>query len=174
VLARVSARKANPGALEIAPVAVSKAVVEVNILRAITTDARELEAAMDTTAWARIAALHANDALIDERSIALIRRHMPLDPGGASAAQTKAPASDRLSNIVKNLERNMALDTVRNEYVLHNRLHAWLATEGWNTTLDALNEKVYAELFLTPGSDPWLGLYSPDSYTALENGGIIK
>jgi hypothetical protein len=176
VLARVEARKANPGALEIAPVAVTKAIVEVNILRAITTDARELEAAMDDAAWAKVAALHANDARIDERSIALIRRHTPLDSGDASTAQTgKATAtSDQLSRIVSNLERSMALDTVRNEYVLHNRLHAWLVNAGWFTSLDALNSKVYAELFMTPGTDPWLGLYSPDSYMALENGGIIK
>jgi hypothetical protein len=170
VLARVKARSENPGALEAAPIAATKAVVEVNILRAITTDARELEAATDDAAWARIAALHARDSLLDERSIALIRRHTPASQ--ASAAQAKAPAVDQLSRIVSNLERNMALDTVRNEYVLHNRIHAWLASEPWDKNVDALNEKVYAELFLTPGSDPWLGLYSPDSYTALENGGI--
>jgi hypothetical protein len=33
------------------------------------------------------------------------------------------------------------------------------------------NERVYAELFLTPGSDPWLGLVSPDTYLALTPGG---
>ncbi|HYY58112.1 MAG TPA: hypothetical protein VE842_12330 [Pyrinomonadaceae bacterium] len=174
VLARVKARGANPGALEAAPIAATKAVVEVNILRAITTDARELEAATDDAAWARIAALHAGDARLDERSIALIRRHTPASQTSAGAAQTKAPAGDQLSRIVSNLERNMSLDTVRNEYVLHNRIHAWLASEPWDKNVDALNEKVYAELFLTPGSDPWLGLYSPDSYTALENGGIVK
>jgi hypothetical protein len=37
-----------------------------------------------------------------------------------------------------------------------------------------LNERVYAQLFLTPGSDPWLGLLSPDVYTALEGGGISR
>jgi len=38
--------------------------------------------------------------------------------------------------------------------------------------VNKLNEKVYASLFLTPGSDPWLGLFSTDLYTALDNGGI--
>jgi predicted DNA-binding protein (MmcQ/YjbR family) len=56
----------------------------------------------------------------------------------------------------------------------------WVALED----LDALSqkelkellraEKVYAELFLTPGSDPWLGLFVPDAYTGLENGGVVK
>jgi hypothetical protein len=40
--------------------------------------------------------------------------------------------------------------------------------------VEKLNEKVYAELFLTPRSDPWLGLLSVDVYTALDNGGIVK
>jgi hypothetical protein len=74
---------------------------------------------------------------------------------------------------VQNFERYMALDTVRNEYMLHTKLHAWLITQPYHDT-ETLNEKVYAELFLTPSSDPWLGLFSPDTYTALENGGIVK
>ena len=40
--------------------------------------------------------------------------------------------------------------------------------------LDAFNEKVYAELFLSPKSDPWLGLFSDDTYTALEGGGVVR
>ncbi|MBA3767787.1 MAG: hypothetical protein H0W99_12530 [Acidobacteria bacterium] len=168
VLARVKARSGNPSAIDAAPAAATKMVTEINILRAITTDARELEAATNDAAWAGIAALHTDDSRLDERSRALIRRQMPVISEGSGASQ------GRLSRIVENLERNMALDTVRNEYVLHNRLHAWLANQVWKLTLDSLNEKVYAELFLTPGNDPWIGLYSPDTYTALENGGLIK
>jgi hypothetical protein len=172
VLARVSARRQNPTAMEVSPVAMTKAVTEVSILRGITNDARELAATTDDAAWAKIAALHAADARLDERSIALIRRHTPATSENASAGQASAP--EQLSRIVENLERNMALDTVRNEYVLRNKIHAWLATGPGNTGVEQLNERVYAELFLTPSSDPWLGLYSPDAYTALENGGISK
>jgi hypothetical protein len=174
VLARVSARRQPPSAIAISPLAMTKAVTEVSILRSITTDSRELAAATDDSAWTKIAALHAGDARLDERSIALIRRHIPAASENPSAAQAKPPAQDQLSRIVSNLESNMALDTVRNEYVLRNKIHAWLVTWPRNTSLDTLNEKVYAELFLTPGSDPWLGLYSPDSYMALENDGIIQ
>ena len=170
VLARVKARSngGNPTALEVAPAATTKMVTETSILRAITTDARELEAVTNDAAWAKIAELHANDARLDKQSRALIRRQMPEtgEVGSTSPAQ--------LARVVENLERNMALDTVRNEYVMHNTLHAWLANRMWNLNLDSLNEKVYAELFLTPGSDPWLGLFSPDTYTALENGGLVK
>ena len=38
--------------------------------------------------------------------------------------------------------------------------------------LPPLNKKVFAELFLTPASDPWLGLYSPETYVALDGGGV--
>ncbi len=69
---------------------------------------------------------------------------------------------------------NIALDTVRNEYLLHPKLHAWLIADKIRDDLDALNEKVYAELFLTPASDPWLGLFSAETYTALQNGGISR
>ncbi|HIK07899.1 MAG TPA: hypothetical protein IGS40_24950 [Trichormus sp. M33_DOE_039] len=35
-----------------------------------------------------------------------------------------------------------------------------------------LNEKVYAQLFLTPSSDPWLGLAPSDAYSAIDNDGL--
>ena len=41
----------------------------------------------------------------------------------------------------------------------------------WETPLDQLDERVYSELFLTPGSDPWLGLASPETYLALDSAG---
>ena len=37
-----------------------------------------------------------------------------------------------------------------------------------------LMKKVYAELFMTPRSDPWLGLMMSDTYTAIENAGVVK
>lgn len=174
VLARVASRNQNPSAMEAAPLAMTKMAVETNILRSITNDARELEATTDKDAWAKIAALHLGDSRLDERSVALIRRHTPATTESMSAGHAETSGNDQLSRIVENLERNMALDTVRNEYILRNRIHAWLATSLWNTQVETFNDRVYAELFLTPGSDPWLGLYSPDSYTALENGGLIR
>jgi hypothetical protein len=35
-----------------------------------------------------------------------------------------------------------------------------------------LNERVYADLLLTPSSDTWLGLMPADTYTALEDNGV--
>jgi len=63
---------------------------------------------------------------------------------------------------------------VRNEYLLHTKLLGWLSADRSRSDLDALNKKVYAELFRTPASDPWLGLFSPETYLALEGGGIVR
>jgi hypothetical protein len=43
----------------------------------------------------------------------------------------------------------------------------WFTGGAAALDLDALNARVYAELFLTPRNDPWLGLVSPGTYSAL-------
>ena len=164
VAQRIEQRKANPGAIQIAPIAVTKMAVEVNILKSITADATALEAATDLTAWNKIADLHNGDARLDVGIRALMMRQN----------QSLGADKELLSRTVKNLEHYMALDTVRNEYMLRTKLHAWFVAGQASTDVDTLNELVYAQLFQTPRSDPWLGLYSPDVYTALENGGVSK
>ncbi len=71
-------------------------------------------------------------------------------------------------------QQSVALDTVRNEYRMHTKLLAWLSRDASRSDVDKFNEKVYAELFITPRSDPWLGLLVPDAYTAIDNGGVVK
>jgi hypothetical protein len=155
-------RSKNPTAIDAAPLAVTKRVVEIDILKAITADATILETNTNLDDWKKIAALHRSDATLDKNSVAMIGR------------QTFKKGSDEnLSKLINNFESFIALDTVRNEYLMHTKLHA-LFVAGYANDLDRLNEKVYAELFLTPSTDPWLGLYSPDTYTAIDGGGIIK
>lgn len=163
-----------PSATEAGVGAVTKAVVELDIVASVTADTRALGALTDLAAWEKIAMLHAEDARLDHTSVALIRRQTPYARELADRPASQLMANGKLSPIVLNFERYMALDTVRNEYTLHTRLHALLMSGRFDRNLEALNERVYAELFLTPSSDPWLGLFSPDTYTALENGGIVK
>jgi hypothetical protein len=74
--------------------------------------------------------------------------------------------------MIRSFEAAMALDTVRNEYLFHSQLHQWFV-EGEDTeAIEALNDRVYAQLFLTPNSDPWLGLNPADIYSAIDNDGI--
>jgi hypothetical protein len=79
-----------------------------------------------------------------------------------------------IDQTVNNLQNSIAEDTVRNEYLFHARIHEWLAGGGSMQNLDALNKRVYAELFLTPDSDPWLGLAPADTFSALDNGGLVQ
>lgn len=164
VVARIERRKTNPGAIEVAPLAVTKRIVEVDILKQITADATSLEAATDISSWNKIAALHATNARLDKGSIAFITRQN----------QTLRANDALLSRTLQNLEQYLALDTVRNEYMMRTKLHGWFATGVALNDVERLNERVYAQLFMTPRSDPWLGLHSPDVYTALDNGGISK
>ena len=154
-----------PRAVEIAPLAVTKSAVELNILKAITRDTETLGKLTDELAWRRIADQNLRDAKLDGRSVNLIKRQTQSLPSPRTASTA------RLADVLKKLESSVALDTVRNEFFLHTQLHAWLIADPVRFDVELLNEKVYAELFLTPGSDPWLGLF-PESYTALERGGV--
>jgi hypothetical protein len=156
-----------PTARQAGALAFSKSVVETKRLRSIGEGARvptPAGAETDLAAWQKIADLHSDDARIDRASIALIRSHYTAVDAGAAG---------RIARIIQNLEGYVAMDTVRNEYLMHYQLHGWFA-DGWaNRDVDTLNERVYAQLFLTPRSDPWLGLLSPETYSGLENDGVV-
>ena len=152
----------NGEALSIAPLAVTKAVTETSILRAMTGATDALGQVTDEAAWKKIAQLHSDLAILDDRSIALIKRQNPTLP------------DEELGRLLRKFQELIALDTVRNEYLLHSKLYAWLMRDPARKDIKKLNEKVYASLFLTPHSDPWLGLFSTDVYTALDNGGVVK
>lgn len=130
-------------------------------------------AQLDDATWSRIAALHQDDSRLDTTSRTLIRDKHPTAFDARRAAVSKTFVEDPLLRQIRNLERSISEDTCRNEYLLHPKIHAWLASEE-TITVDGLNRRVYAELFLTPDSDPWLGLVSPDTFTALENNGVAQ
>jgi hypothetical protein len=131
-------------------------------LRTTTTDA----------VWARIGAVHAPDAVLDATSRKLIAAKNPNAWQAGRLALSKAVVEDPMLRLVRRLERSISEDTVRNEYVLHAQIHQWLANAE-APQLQPLNTRVYAELFLTPSSDPWLGLLEGDAFSALENNGIV-
>jgi hypothetical protein len=161
----------RPEALQIASLAMTKMVTEASILRSMTASAEALGKVTDEAIWKQIALAHLADAELDARSLGLIRRQAQ----GALRAEGSVKDTDKtLASLVKKLQMNIAMDTVRNEYLLHTRLYAWLIADKGRSDLDALNKRVYEELFLTPASDPWLGLFSPDTYVALDGGGISR
>jgi hypothetical protein len=116
----------------------------------------------DIAEWEKIAALHVADAKLDASSVSLIRSQYPATNPGETA----------ISRVISNLERYVRIDTVRNEYLMHAKLHQWFVDGSIASDLESLNERVYASLFLTPRSDPWLGLLLPDTYTGLVDNGV--
>jgi hypothetical protein len=159
-----------PSARAAARVAMAKAVVESGLVNSISSDTSKLERLTDEETWNKIAALYLADAKLDSRSLALIRRQNPYTGDG----QKDAPGADRLARLIQNFERAIALDTMRNEYLIHSKLHSWLLSNRGRLATETFNERVYAELFLTPSFDPWLGLVQPNVYTGLTNDGIVK
>jgi len=147
-------------AIMIAPLAMTKMATERNILREMSATSEALGRVTDEAAWRKIAQLHASDAVLDNRSIALIKRQNP------------ALSEKEFSTMLQKLQELIALDTVRNEYLLRTKLYPWLWRDPSRTDLEKFNEKVYAELFLTPKSDAWLGLLEKDVYLAIDNAGI--
>lgn len=141
-------------------------------------DQRFMLASMTTDdVWSRISALHLDDARLDETSKALVRNEKPAGPPAPDAmrvAMTKLAVEMpmlRATQVALQFERNVALDSVRNEYLLHSTIHEWFVRGDRTTDFARLNQRVYAELFLTPANDPWMGL-APSVYTGLEGAGM--
>jgi hypothetical protein len=154
--------------------AAPKGRVERRLVQAALPLASTPEELQDEAAWQAIAALHAGEAELDAASRELIRSQNPTAAAAGRLAITKRIVEDPMLRLVRTLQETIALDTVRNEYQLHRRIHMWLAEASYRPDVEALNERVYGELFLTPNSDPWLGLAPADVYTALPNGGVAR
>ncbi|WP_258040821.1 hypothetical protein [Pseudanabaena sp. BC1403] len=112
--------------------------------------------------WARLARLFQNRVYLDQGSLKLMER--------------KLSPSASMTTVVNSFERAIAQDTVRNEYVFHAQIHSWFANgefignenlNGNSLALNSLNRRVYDQLFLTPASDPWLGLVNENVYTGI-------
>ena len=133
----------------------------------------QLEESTNDDAWRQIAALHAGEAELDDASRRLIRSENPTAAQAGRLTFSKIAVEDPLIRMVAEFQSSIAMDTVKNEYLLHRRIHQWFADGDAPADIDLLNDRVYAELFLTPGSDPWLGLVTPGVYSALENDGVV-
>lgn len=153
----------SPSAQRAATAAVSKAVmVERPILRGMSDNPTSLDSIGGDAGWSMIAGLHAGDATLDQATRALMLFKDPSLSGSSLQAAVTA------------LERAIAEDTVRNEYVFRARIHGWLASGAVSSDVASLNEKIYAELFLTPSWDAWLGLRPAGAYSGIDNDGVRK
>lgn len=133
-----------------------------------------LDKRTDDRAWRAIAALHTGDAKLDKASRDMVRREHPDAWNAGRMAIGKSVAEDPTLRLIRNFERNMAVDTVRNEYLLRSRIRFMLVKDTRLVgDIAKLNDRVYAEVFLTPRNDPWLGLATEDEYSGLTNDGKV-
>jgi hypothetical protein len=154
--------------------AASKAVVERPLVETLQlgvqlslAQARSWDRASDF--WAQVgAAIDARVARgrLDARSRALLSA---LEPADWARAGQALPAAG-VERLIAAFEALMRRDTAYNELVLHQQIHARLASGP--VDLAALNRWVYAALFLTPAEDPWLGMATPDTFTGLPRDGM--
>lgn len=178
-LVQSTAQIQAPQAADGARVSVGKRALEAPVIHRLLppapSDSKTLRAAMTDHDWTRVAALHAEDSKLDQGSRTLMAQKIPED---ADAAMRRAFSKSRVENPIlktmREFERSMAEDTVRNEYQMHTAIHQWFTEHAAATRdLPVLNDKVYAELFLTPKTDPWLGLKPANVYSALDGDGVV-
>ncbi|MFI4859517.1 MAG: hypothetical protein ACIAXF_02425 [Phycisphaerales bacterium JB063] len=122
--------------------------------------------------WQTIAAHYAEDATLDAGSRRLMSEKTIPAEVAARMAFGKSIVEDPLLAMVQNFQGAISLDTARNEHLLHRQIHEWFVNGEAPADPDALTSRVYAELFLTPDEDPWLGLVPPDTYSALDAAGL--
>lgn len=151
--ARAVAAGGAPSATEAMPITMGKMSVEMPMLDLMVARPRPAARPVD---WTTLAAAGSVPAL-GESSLALLR--------------LKTGSSD-VSELAAALAQSAAADSLLNELTLHRVIHEWLANPASDTPdLARLNERVYTEIFLTPASDPWLGLRADDVWDAIESAG---
>jgi hypothetical protein len=157
--------------------AVSKSAVELPVLRLLQpksgTSPAPMRGELDDAVWSRLAMLHTEEAKLDDMSRTVVASKNPKVFAASELARSKRLVENPLLTTLRNLERSISEDSVRNEYLLHARIHEWFIESAVPGDLAGLNAKVYAELFLMPENDPWLGLAPDNTFTALPEEGLI-
>ena len=99
--------------------------------------AESLGRVTDDATWRKIGQLHLSDAQLDSRSIGLIQRET-----------RKVLGKNDLKALLNKLQLNVAIDSVRNEYLMRAKIYAWLVQDLGRSDLETFKQD-YAELFLT-------------------------
>jgi len=170
-------RPKMPNAIEAGRIAIAgKMVVERPLVRAVMPNAPTADQAADDMAlWRRVAEAYQEESRLDKGSKLLMATKAPKESmqDALNRAISKSIVETPLARMIRNFENGVAIETARNEHLLRRQLHDWFAKAEAPLKLDALNKRVYADLFLTPDDDPWLGLVPADTYSALDGGGLL-
>jgi hypothetical protein len=164
--------KAAPSAAAAAGrTAVTKLAVEAVPLKALDLETAPNSRPYNDDIWEALAARTIDDARLDEGSRLMMRRHLPPEMLTSDGAAVRDDA--QFDALVDAFEHRLAVDTLRNQFDFRLSIEHLLLADP-SISLDALNRSVYDSVFLTPASDPWLGLRPSNVYTGLEHGGIVE
>ncbi|MDP2344344.1 MAG: hypothetical protein Q8O67_25520 [Deltaproteobacteria bacterium] len=144
----------TPLAIDAGPIAMTKSMPEMPVVRSITPiDVREVKA----DPFFDVAAEQLKGGVIfDDNARALVKR--------------KLADAQSFDAVIERLQLSVAKDTVINRFVLHDAIRSWLA-DGV-TDARVIEARLYDELFLTPRADPWLGLVDAAAFTGVDRGGL--
>lgn len=147
----------DPSAIEAMSLTVGKALVETSVLNALRAPAAP-PVALDPGWRTAATTVFGRDpeSVFDARSRALLALKT-----GQSGAELEATLSA--------LALSTVADSAMNDATSRWSINLMLVAAGDTPlALEALNTRVYAEVFLTPASDPWLGLRDTDVWDAIE------
>ena len=131
-----------------------------------------LEQSMSEDKWQRVAQLHWNEVSFDDNVSELMKRKFPDARVAAPIAVSKMAVETPMMRAFRNLSGTVLMDTVQNNYMRRTKILAFLAqSSGQSLSLSQINDWVYAQVFLTPRQDPWLGLAPSDVFTGIDGNG---
>lgn len=145
--------------------AITKSAMEMPILRSIRKNQELLTTKTEEQGWTMLAQKHMGESRLDASSKALLAKKQ----SKLSKAKNSSLQNASVDVLTASFEKAMALDTVRNGYVLRSDVYRILI-EG-SAFVEDINSSIYHRVFLMPLSDPSFGLLGPE-YNALDGGGL--
>jgi hypothetical protein len=131
-----------------------------------------LQSLTDDKRWTQIAALHFEETAFDPQSAALIESKFPTAWQASRMAVSKTFVETPALKALRKLQESVADDTVRDNYMFRPQILAFLqGAQAHGFTLDQVNNWVYAQVFLTPNNDPWLGFAPQDVFSGIAQNG---
>jgi hypothetical protein len=118
--------------------------------------------------WRKIAGGVPRERL-DPKSRALIEEKSPRDWSARDAHPLDAA---QLEKRFKMFERRMTEEELRNEFVFHSAVHTHLSKAS-RVGFASTNEFIYANVFMTPQADAWLGLMPTEAISGIPADGIV-
>lgn len=151
-----------PRAREAGALAINKVIHERAMLRAMEINQvadTEIDPKLDL--WSSRAKSIGVDVRFDGQALALIR---------AQSLRSADWSAENEERMLRTLQQAVAADTALNELELRPRILHMLRDPALARDADALTSRAYADVFLTPLSDPWLGLLAPDTFSGFWGG----